>query len=1290
MARRIVDEEMRFSIIVNGDKAQKELLGLEKANRDLLRSNKSLRTEQRRLERQGKQNTVRYKELSTEISKNSTKLKANYAQINKLEQQVGVTNLTMAQLQRRLSALNIAFRNGGGKVYAKQIRETKAAMAALRAETAVSQKGIGGLANGFNKYAALGASFIAVATGVVFKMQQMIDFNGKLSDAQADVMKTTGLSKKEVDELSKSFGILNTRTSRIDLLKIAEEGGRIGIAKEEISEFVDVMNKAVVALSDSFPGGVEETASKLGKLKGLFPDSREKNVEEAYNGIGSAINDLGAQGVATEVNIANFATRVGSLPDVLKPSTAEALALGAGFEESGIQAEIAGRAYNIVLGQAAENGEKFGKIMGISGKEVEDLINEDALAFMLQFSKSLEGMTATEVAQTLEYLKLSGIGATQVLGALSNNTDRFNELIDISNTSLAKGTSLTDEYNIKNNNLAATLEKVGRFFRGAFANPIVTGSLTALIEGFAKMVGIIKDVNKEFAEQSNTSLENAKSSRKLANESTNLLNKYEELTQDGIIPTKEQKAELDIITLRLRDNLGQSVMSIDAETGAFKLNTAAVREQIKIKRLAADEEAATLASRLVGVKEEQKLLQAPLRDAEKEFELRKKFFESKNAQDLEEINNSDVLTAAEKLRFTERLEGFKELESSRTNLTLINRQIEEQLEREIDLTEKLKELNFNPEDAQNFISPESDDDTPTGPKEGDRKNIGGQLYIYRGGKWVVQLVPTSDSGSNADSAKKKKELKDFYQEERELQNELISDNFQREMAQLMEQHLQKIETLRAQLVTEGELTEEQMEANGSIRRQMRLQDEIFENKYSTAIEKGYQENIADLKKAFEAESELRKIRQQEEINALGDNQDLITSKKEAHRLEDIAAEEAHIREVIAMLQAIGRDQEFEGFDLDLLSEQEKETLLGYITELETALKKLNAAKGNTGEGNTGDEFSLANATSNVDVLGMTAEDWFTMLDNLDQVGAKFDLVMAGLQAAQQLYSAYSDLRAAQEARDLQRVETNEQRKQEALERKLNAGLINQRQYDQALEASELEVEKKRAEIAYNQAKRERVMALSSIAINTAQAIVSIWAQVPKFDFGISAGVLTGFVSALGALQAAAVLTTPLPARGFQDGLYPVRRDQDGKLFNARYGGQSRSGLVDFPTVFMAGEEGGTRPEMIINGTDYNNFSDSFKQSLHRELGRVKGFSDGYYQNDTGSDRFRESNPGTTTTDTTQDSNIVLAKALNRNSDVLERLERDGVMSFIADDMEGARRMKERISEYEKYRNQNRR
>ena len=59
------------------------------------------------------------------------------------------------------------------------------------------------------------------------------------------------------------------------------------------------------------------------------------------------------------------------------------------------------------------------------------------------------------------------------------------------------------------------------------------------------------------------------------------------------------------------------------------------------------------------------------------------------------------------------------------------------------------------------------------------------------------------------------------------------------------------------------------------------------------------------------------------------------------------------------------------------------------------------------------------------------------------------------------------------------------------------------------------------------------LAYAQIAIDTSRAVMGIWAEVPKFDFGISAGALTAMVIALGSAQAALVgqQSAPTFARG---------------------------------------------------------------------------------------------------------------------------------------------------------------
>ncbi|CAL2092036.1 Phage tail tape measure protein (Modular protein) [Tenacibaculum sp. 190524A05c] len=73
-----------------------------------------------------------------------------------------------------------------------------------------------------------------------------------------------------------------------------------------------------------------------------------------------------------------------------------------------------------------------------------------------------------------------------------------------------------------------------------------------------------------------------------------------------------------------------------------------------------------------------------------------------------------------------------------------------------------------------------------------------------------------------------------------------------------------------------------------------------------------------------------------------------------------------------------------------------------------------------------------------------------------------------------------------------------------------------------------QLEKKKGKEQEKQAKLQKAAAIFQIGLNTAQAILGIWAQVPKFDFGVSAGLMTAFVGSLGLAQIAAVASKPIP------------------------------------------------------------------------------------------------------------------------------------------------------------------
>ena len=98
-----------------------------------------------------------------------------------------------------------------------------------------------------------------------------------------------------------------------------------------------------------------------------------------------------------------------------------------------------------------------------------------------------------------------------------------------------------------------------------------------------------------------------------------------------------------------------------------------------------------------------------------------------------------------------------------------------------------------------------------------------------------------------------------------------------------------------------------------------------------------------------------------------------------------------------------------------------------------------------------------------------------------------------------------------------------------LDEQKSAALKNAGDSTAAKEKIEADYEKKKKEIQLREFKQKQKMSLANIAIDTAQAIVSIWAQVPKVDFGVSATALSIMVGALGAVQAGMVLAQKPPA-----------------------------------------------------------------------------------------------------------------------------------------------------------------
>ena len=316
----------------------------------------------------------------------------------------------------------------------------------------------------------------------------------EISDAMTGVEKTSGLAAEKVRELWNDFDALDTRTGKKELLDIAQIGGRLGITdKEQLREFTEEIDKIYVALGDSFQGGLEAVTTKVGKLKNLFEETKNQNYGEALNAIGSALNELGANGTASEENISDFATRIGQLPGALKPTIAQTLGLGAAFEESGIDAEIAASGYSRFMSVAGTNVEAFAKQMRMSAEEAKALFETKPEEFFLKFAQSMKGLGAEGTAEVLKGLKLNTLEVQKAIGAAGDNADRFRELMNLAGEAMEEGTSIQEEFNKVNNNTAAIWEKIKKVWKETFTSDLVQGFFSYIVQALGWLTGVTQE-----------------------------------------------------------------------------------------------------------------------------------------------------------------------------------------------------------------------------------------------------------------------------------------------------------------------------------------------------------------------------------------------------------------------------------------------------------------------------------------------------------------------------------------------------------------------------------------------------------------------------------------------------------------------------------------------------------------------------------------------------------------------------------------------------------------------------
>lgn len=468
MASRLKEEDLRLNIIVNGDNGRKEMNDLEAAIKDTEQSLKKLRAESKAMEAAGKKGSEEYRRTTAAIKEQQVALDRNRERHAALLNQMDMTKLTLKELDARIKATNIALRSAvpgteNWKKLSAELQGLNARYRELRRQTLATDKTLCDIAGRMRDYVVSIGGLISSARSIYSTVSQATGAFTEYDEALTDAMKTTNLSKEEITELSEALAGIDTRTSQNDLLALARAGGKLGIeGRDNLLGFVRAADQINVALSEDLGGDAEAAITAVGKMTDIFRLQDMYGVEQAMLKVGSAINELGMASTANEGYMVDFTQRMAGIAPNADISIDKILGLAATLDKYGQTAEMSSTALGQMIQMMFRDTETFAGIAGMSLKEFSDILNNDVNEAMLRVLEGMRKKGETGLApivKAMDAMGLNGQRASQVLGTLADHVDELRAQQVLANEAFERGTSLTEEFSVKNTSATAVLEK---------------------------------------------------------------------------------------------------------------------------------------------------------------------------------------------------------------------------------------------------------------------------------------------------------------------------------------------------------------------------------------------------------------------------------------------------------------------------------------------------------------------------------------------------------------------------------------------------------------------------------------------------------------------------------------------------------------------------------------------------------------------------------------------------------------------------------------------------------------
>lgn len=339
----------------------------------------------------------------------------------------------------------------------KKIRDVQAELTKVNAQLRPEGEGKGSFTGWIRERAAALVALTASMAGVTAAARSAVAAFAELDQAQAGVMKYTGMNAEEVATLNEELKKIDTRSSREQLNELAQQAGRLGkTSQEDVLGFVRAADQINVALDDL---GSDATLT-LSKLAGIFGDEKRLGTEKALLATGSVINELSQNCAASAPYIAEFASRLGGVGAQAGLTVSQIMAYAAVLDSNNQALEASSTALQQVIVRLFQDPAKYARVAGLDVQQFTALVRTDMNAALIEFLKTLS--TAGGMDKLSPMFKEMGENGSRSIATLATLAQHISDVTSqqqVAGEAFREATSITKEFNVQNSTAAAQLEK---------------------------------------------------------------------------------------------------------------------------------------------------------------------------------------------------------------------------------------------------------------------------------------------------------------------------------------------------------------------------------------------------------------------------------------------------------------------------------------------------------------------------------------------------------------------------------------------------------------------------------------------------------------------------------------------------------------------------------------------------------------------------------------------------------------------------------------------------------------